>query len=209
MPFWEGIVLGAVLAILIGPVFFALIQTSIQKNTQTALLMALGIVLSDAAYIIIAYFGLATILNNTTFNLGLGLVGSIIMLAIGINSFFKKVHYNKEDKNFTKNVNQEKLKTILKGFMLNSMNPAVLIFWIGAVSYATIELKYMNIEAILFFTGTLGFTFTTDVVKIFVAKKISMYLNDTTIHRLNQAAGIGLFIFGLKLGYESLIPLFQ
>ena len=47
-----GITLGLTLAILLGPVFFALIQTSISKGFLKGLFLAIGISISDSVYIL-------------------------------------------------------------------------------------------------------------------------------------------------------------
>ena len=52
----NGVGLGLALSILLGPVFFALIHTSISKGFREGFIMAIGIVVSDATYLTIAFF---------------------------------------------------------------------------------------------------------------------------------------------------------
>ena len=54
----NGIVSGIVLAFLIGPVFFTIIQTSIERGFWSGVFVAIGVSLSDAFYILVSYFGL-------------------------------------------------------------------------------------------------------------------------------------------------------
>ena len=51
----KGVVTGFVLSIMIGPVFFVLLETSIKKGVRAALALDLGVLLSDLLYILIAY----------------------------------------------------------------------------------------------------------------------------------------------------------
>ena len=61
---WNGVLFGLLLTIFIGPVFFALIQTSVHRGFIYGVFMALGIALSDAIYVFLAYLGLSKILND-------------------------------------------------------------------------------------------------------------------------------------------------
>ena len=48
----NGLLFGLLLCVLIGPVFFALIQNAIEKGFYSGFFMAIGIALSDAFYIV-------------------------------------------------------------------------------------------------------------------------------------------------------------
>jgi len=45
---FNGVIYGLVLAVLVGPVFFTLIQTSIERGFKSGVYVAIGISLSDA-----------------------------------------------------------------------------------------------------------------------------------------------------------------
>ena len=51
----KGVVTGFILSIMIGPVFFVLLETSITKGIRAALALDFGVLLSDLLYILIAY----------------------------------------------------------------------------------------------------------------------------------------------------------
>ena len=51
----KGIVTGFVLSIMIGPVFFVLLETSIRRGVRSALAVDLGVLISDVIYILIAF----------------------------------------------------------------------------------------------------------------------------------------------------------
>lgn len=54
-PLLEGIVIGFTIAILTGPAFFSLIQTSIHRGFRSGLFLAGGIFLSDASLLMLCY----------------------------------------------------------------------------------------------------------------------------------------------------------
>ena len=52
----KGVVTGFILSIMIGPVFFVLLETSIRKGIRAAIAFDLGVILNDIVYIGIAFF---------------------------------------------------------------------------------------------------------------------------------------------------------
>ena len=60
----KGIQLGFLLAFLVGPVFFTIIQTSVERGFWNGALVAVGVSLSDTLYVTICYFGLLQFLNE-------------------------------------------------------------------------------------------------------------------------------------------------
>ena len=53
--FIKGFLTGCVLSIMIGPVFFVLLETSIKRGIKAAIAFDLGVLLNDIVYIFIAY----------------------------------------------------------------------------------------------------------------------------------------------------------
>ncbi|MEZ4889043.1 MAG: LysE family transporter [Crocinitomicaceae bacterium] len=51
----KGIVTGFVLTVMIGPVFFVLLETSIKKGVRAGLALDFGVFLSDVIYVLIAF----------------------------------------------------------------------------------------------------------------------------------------------------------
>ncbi len=90
---FEAVGIGFILSIMIGPVFFVLLEISITKGFKSALVFDLGVLLSDVFYIVISMFfayqlkGIGDVKNNAV----LGLIGGIIFIAYGgYYLFFKK-----------------------------------------------------------------------------------------------------------------------
>ncbi len=186
---------------MIGPVFFTLIQTSIERGYKSGFTMAIGIAMGDTLYIFICYFGISQLLNSETFKIGLGVVGGIIMLAFGLINLLKPVKLAQQ-KSLNSNTSSW-FKELLKGFMVNGINPFVLIFWIGVVSMATVDYGYNKEEAILFF-GTIVVTiFITDNMKAYLAHRLSDVITPKVIKIINMVAGIALIGFAMRLFYYA------
>lgn len=194
----SGLLLGLLLSIMIGPVFFSLIQNSIEKGFKAGAYMALGIVISDSLYIFISYFGISQFADSTTFQIVLGLVGGLILIGFAFYSFFKPLKRPKR----MGEASQNPWKQISKGFMLNGINPFVLLFWIGVVGLATINREYSQYESFWFFVGIILVVLLTDLLKSFLANKLSNLLTIRLMRRLNQLVAIALTIFAGRLFYH-------
>ena len=192
----KGVLFGLVLAMLIGPVFFALIETSIEKGFYPGFLVAIGIALSDTTYIFISYFGLTNLLAEQTMEKYLGIVGGLILLTFGIVSFFKsrkkrEVKLKVQPKGFK--------RFIARGFMINGINPMVLFFWIGAVSLATVEYNLKDNYILIFFISIIFTVFSTDLLKVYLANRLRFFVTPNFIKIMNIITGTAMVIFGIRL----------
>lgn len=204
----KGILSGIVLCFLIGPVFFTILQTSIERGFNSGALVAIGVSLSDAFYILLTYLGLSPLMENTTLKIYLSYLGGIILLLFGVYYLFVKsrklLRFEYEQ---VKPKNP--LRFVAKGFLINGLSPMVFLFWIGTVSFATTELGYSSAaQAILYFSSIVLTVFCTDLLKAKLADKLRLMMTPRFIRTLNIALGIILVIFGGRMIFfsERFIP---
>src|ERR1700754_1442207 len=94
----SGIGFGLVLTFITGPVFFALIKTSIEKGFHAGISLALGVVCSDVVFVGAILFGSQYIDVSDHTKVIAGVVGSAILFALGLYYMFKKSEINYENK---------------------------------------------------------------------------------------------------------------
>jgi threonine/homoserine/homoserine lactone efflux protein len=198
---FKGILFGLLLAILIGPVFFALIQTSIRKGFRSGVLLSLGISLSDTLYILICYIGFTQLFEHEQFKESLAMIGGGIMFMFGISAILKPI--NSKTDVLIEPKKPGTFRYVFKGFALNAINPFVILFWVGVMSMVTVQEKLEGIHTFLFFLGTILTVFCTDISKAYVAHKLSKYLTQTFLVWMNRAVGIALVGFGCRLIYYA------
>ena len=196
----QGILLGLTLALLVGPSFFALIQTSIKNGFKSGVALAVGILWSDILCIFLAYLGASQFFSSKEHKLIMGICGGIILIVFGAVNIFQK-HPPVQHKNLIIQTINIPL-TITKGFFLNILNPFVLIFWVGAVSLVSSKYEFSLFYTIVFFIGTLFVVFSTDIFKSYLALKIREILKPQLLVLLHRLAGIILIAFGLSLIYR-------
>jgi len=198
--FIKGALLGFTVAFIIGPVFFTLIQTSIYRGFRAGVQLAFGVVLSDLFLIMLSYVGLLQLLNNGQNYFIVGSVGGVLLIFIGLVTAMRAPSLDKKTANATIIVKKPGAATyITKGFIMNVLNPFLLIFWITIMSIHTVKEDVVKSEIIVFFTGTLFTIFLTDVVKCYVAKKLKRFITERILLLINRGVGVLLIAFGLVL----------
>jgi threonine/homoserine/homoserine lactone efflux protein len=204
---FNGIVSGIVLALLIGPVFFTIIQTSIERGFASGVFVAIGVSLSDILYIVVSYLGLVQFINSESSRLYLAYGGGVVLLGFGLYYLLIK---SRKLANFDpeKIAYKRPAKLVAKGFIINAMSPMVLFFWLATVGVATTQLGYVKKNEITTFFGAIVLTvFTTDVVKAKLADKLRGLITPNFIRLLNIILGLVLVVFAGKLIlYPEQIP---
>ena len=71
----QAIGIGFLLSVMVGPVFFILLETSITKGIRAALILDFGVFISDVIYILFAFIFASQIKSFTNDNLVLAIIG--------------------------------------------------------------------------------------------------------------------------------------
>jgi threonine/homoserine/homoserine lactone efflux protein len=91
---------------------------------------------------------------------------------------------------------------LARGFLLNSLNPAVWLLWLGNVTAVSKTLNYSVIKMILYFGMTLGIVLLVEVAKLVASGKLKALLTARIMYLINIFTGVLLVIFGLVLIYN-------
>lgn len=198
---------GFFMALMIGPVFFMLIQTSILKGAKAAIIFDLGVILGDVSFILMAYYGSKTWLEKVKDNPNLFLFGGIVLIIYGIVTYFDKKN-KKENSTDTPILLDKKnyLKLFFKGFFLNFINVGVLAFWLGVVVVVAPTLQMQESAIFWYFTKVIVAYFITDLIKIILAKQLKSKMTPLIVYRFKKIMAILLIIFGVILILKGFAP---
>ncbi len=205
--FTKGLLFGMGLMLAMGPVFFTIIQTSLQRGFRTAILVATGVILSDTFYVALASFGLSQFLDSEEFKLSLAIGGGAIMFGYGLVLFFRKT----ESRGFTDvSWNGNALKYLVKGWLINFLNPFVFVFWIGVAGLAHVDYGSVHLDKIAFFSGIIAMVYTSDILKSYLANQLRSVVTTSLISKFNKALGIfliasGIWLFSFALEMRTLV----
>ena len=195
----NGLQLGIVLTFLVGPVFFTILQTSIERGFGRGVLVTLGVSASDTMYVAICYFGFARLMASSKLQVYMAYIGGIILIGFGLYHLFVKSRAQPMS-HLTSVMEKRLYRYVIKGFLINGMTPMVLFFWIGTVSIATINFGYSETgQFALFFASMLGTVLTTDILKAYLAGKLSRLVTPRALKIMNIVLGIVLIFFGVRL----------
>lgn len=198
----SGMGLGLLLSILIGPVFFLLIKTSMNDGFKSAMFLELGIGLSDIVCISISYFGLVNYLQAPEYKFIISMIGAVVLIIFG---WYTMTHHTREQDKMNIPKHDDYLRLIVKGFVFNLSNPSVIFFWIGAVSLAVSQYSGNSLHVGAYFGSTLTVVTCMDIVKARLAQKLSTILNESKLVMLSKIAGITIIGFGIVILVKELI----
>ncbi|WP_341900137.1 LysE family transporter [Fluviicola taffensis] len=197
----KGILTGFILSIMIGPVFFLLLETSIRKGIRAAIAFDIGVFVSDLIYIIIALIFYSEVSKITSGEYGhiISIVGGFILVIFGLVTLLKKPKEDKKEAE--KQLNNQTKDLILlglKGFLLNFANPGVIFYWITVIALGADGKKSANTaidESTYWYILIIMVTFfSVDLLKIMGAKKLRPFITENVLVGLNRL--IGLIIIG-------------
>ena len=197
----SGIGVGIILSFLTGPVFFALIKTSIEKGFFSGAALATGVLLADISWVTITFYGTRILEFEARYQKLTALFGGAFLIAVGVYYIAKKVELKYES--IEDKFHFGHAGYLIKGFLITFFNPSVLVFWITVNSILKsvfhIDNEFDNYENILFFTSTLLTCYTMDITKAYFANKLRNKISGRTIITMNRIAGVVIICFGCRL----------
>ena len=218
--FLQAFGIGFLLSVMIGPVFFVLLETSITKGIKSALALDFGVLLSDVMYVLFAAIFVDQLksLDSGDNKIIFGFVGGSIFIGYGLYNLFKKQAGMKSLENpevleltasiaATPSQTKDYFLLGLKGFLLNLANPLVIFYWMSVMSLATqlSPAKSSFPWEFLFVSIVLITFFGIDVLKILAAKKLRPLVTPNLLNALNRLIGIIFSLFGIFLILQNFI----
>ncbi len=210
----SGFILGLTLAVLIGPAFFTLIQTSINHGFRIGMFLAIGIFLSDLTLVSLSFLGASQVISGEKYRITFGIIGGLILIVYGSYTFMKKVvnYSDKEENGENKIIKKihapQPVLYMIKGYFLNLINPFLLLFWVGIMSFVTAEYNGKTIDVLVFFGMALATVLATDFLKCFVAHQIKRFLSRKVLSFMNHALGLVLIGTGVYLIIKTLLSFY-
>lgn len=200
----EGLLFGLTLSILLGPIFIAITQSSIEKGYKAGLAVGIGIWVSDLLFIVLTYefiHRISHIVNGEFFQLSMGIIGGLVLIGFGLYTIFSKV---KEIASSEIAGAKNYLQFFTKGFLVNTVNPFTFIFWISVISTYVLARDITGWQSLQFLVSILVVIIITDSLKIFLAQLLRQYLQGVHLLWINRIAGAALAVFGILLIFWSI-----
>lgn len=205
----QGILFGISLSFLIGPLLFAVVEAGIGQGFRAGIAVAAGIWISDVLFVGAILWSVETLAAITSidgFKHWVGIFGGGLLLAFGAGSLFSKSGQEASAALAENGIEKRSnLAWWLRGFLLNTINPGTIFFWIGIISAVVVPNHWNKEETLLFFGGMLGTLVLTDTLKAWAAKRIRQFLTPKHIQQVQRGIGLMLMLFGAVLIIKVLV----
>ena len=206
--FLPAIFLGIILSFTIGPVFFTILEISVSKGFKAAVFFNIGVVFSEIVFFAIAYASTSSLLESIQENPSWKVLGGVLLsfyAGITLLSMYQNKddvdHYSFNPKSESPNV----IKNMIRGFLLNIINFAVLVFWILVVANYGPGFQDTDYKMVMFFLAIVGTYFSIDLGKIYLAQQLKNYLTKEIIVKIKLAVNVIILLIGLVLIFKGFL----
>lgn len=196
MSFIEGFLLGLGTVIFFGPVFFTIVNGTLQYGIRAGLVVTIGIVTSDLICVLLCSLA-APFVTSKSATFWLALVGGLVLLGMGIKYLIKPIKYY--DKELVMN-SKHYVQFFIKGFVVNFSSPFTFAYWLGAVAFSNTNYSTTT-GVVLFVVAALAGIFLIDILKVILAKYLKKLVTPKTLRVISLICGIVLIGFAGRMGW--------
>jgi len=189
-----GFLIGMVMSIMLGTVFFALVQNSIDHGFKTGVFISIGVITSDILLISLSWFNAELIPEGSTTDWVVRLCGATFLLFYGLSNLLKK-----ENIAYPKTEKKQVAKFITMGFLLNVLNPGNYIGWLAITTQLQTVAKYSFSEAVFYFLGALSAIFIMECLISWGASFLKPYITARFLRLVNRLVGVLFIGFAIAL----------
>jgi threonine/homoserine/homoserine lactone efflux protein len=204
--FLPAIFLGIILAFTIGPVFFTILEISVSKGFKAAVFFNIGVVFSEIVFFAIAYASTSSLLESIQENPSWKILGGVL-LSFYAGITLLGIYQNKTEEGLYSidpgSESPNLIKNMVRGFLLNIINFAVLVFWILIVANYGPGFQDTEYKMFLFFLTIVGTYFSIDLGKIYLAQQLKSSLTRAVITKIKIVVNSVILIIGIVLIFKG------
>lgn len=192
----KGILYGLFMAISVGPTLFAILKYSLNHSYKTGMAFVLGVSLSDALYVTLANVAASWLEFLQGFEKEIAYGGAAVLIVIGLSSLLRKYKPKRPSTTPAIITGGHYFRIWLSGFLINTINPGVIITWLALV---TTSVNTPVFYRIVLFGTCLGLILSIDFLKVFLADVIRRSLTVRRIFYLQRFSAICILLIGIIL----------
>ena len=200
--FLKGLGLGLLLSISVGPIVFTIIKLSLRNGHKAGYSFAAGVSLSDVFLVLCGNMAAELVRLALAYEKTIAIIGAGILLIMGLWSFFFRKDPVMDNSELDVALRRRDLaKYGLQGFLINTMNPGAVLFWLTTcTAFAYLPFK----ERILLFGSCLLVVVSADLLKVVLAGQLRQWLTPRTLHISNRISALILIGFGLVIALSAI-----
>lgn len=192
----KGFLLGLFMAVSVGPTLFAVLRYSLNHSYKAGLAFVLGVSLSDIMYVTIANVAASWLEVLSEYEQKIAFGGAVVLIAVGLAGVLKKFKPTRPSTTPITISGGHYFRIWLSGFLINTINPGVIITWLAAV---TATANTSTLYRIILFGVCLGLILSIDFLKVFLADSIRRKLTVRRVMYLQKFSAICILTIGIAL----------
>jgi putative LysE/RhtB family amino acid efflux pump len=199
-----GLGLGFTVGAQPGPMSLFLVRSTLRGSLRTGLAIGAGIAVIDVLYAGVAAAGLAPVLGTVAMRVVLGVLGSAVLLALGLRTLWSAFRVRAGGEW------DEEVRTPRRAFMTSlgatATNPLTIALWTGGFAAAGAAAHVHSgppAVALLFGIGLGSLAWFTILSSAVSASR--RWLRPPVIRGVDTCAGLALTGFGAALGYRTVV----
>lgn len=195
IPFFYGLGTGFVMSVLLGAIFFMLIQAGVKHGHKKGFIIAAGVISGDIIFVFltIAFTGfISGFLQKHEAKTAL--VGGLVIATMGVFTFLQ----NRKSMEVKESSLSNTRDFFLKPFIINFLNPANAAWWLGLYSLPP-AVYYSLSQKIVFACGAILMVYFTEVGVAYTASKLKKLITPHLLKRIDAIVGVVFVIVGLRL----------
>jgi threonine/homoserine/homoserine lactone efflux protein len=187
---------GLILQISVGPVCIAVLHKGLSQGFHHAFVIALGVALVDAAYIVLSIVGISAVLQIESVRNLIGLAGALLLIYFGIRCLRAPAVTTRIENSR----NDSLLKSFAYGAVLTLTNPLTILFWAGVLG-AMMSTHTFNQEGgvVYFAAGCVAATLLFLTAVALAGHFLERIITERLALWLKRAVGLFLIGFAVKL----------
>ena len=194
--FITGLSTGLVLQLAIGPVFFFILNISLQRTLVDGLCSVFAVTVVDYFYIILAIIGVGKLLEKKPIQKKLALISSVVLIIFGVAMLVSSRGMLAGVTTQSTHQISNYWSSFLSALLLTISSPLTIVFWTGLFAAKAIEYNYTKRQLVIFGISaglaTVLFLGCSVVVLSFIKASVPLLL----VRLLNVLVGVLLILYG-------------
>ena len=146
---FDGFLTGLILQIAIGPVFFFILNISLQKSVLDGLFAVIAVTIVDYFFIALAVLGIGKLLEKSRLKLTLGVISSFVLILFGIIMILS-INPSNPISSPNNLIESNYISSFISAFLLTISSPLTIVFWTSLFATKAIEKGYAQKPVIVY-----------------------------------------------------------
>jgi threonine/homoserine/homoserine lactone efflux protein len=192
--FRNGLATGLLLQLAIGPVFFFIVNLTLQRTILDGFVAVLAVTMVDYLYITLAILGVGKLLERKKVKQVFGIISSTVLIIFG--SMIIKDVIGRDVSIKANTTSSNLLTSFTSVFFLTISSPMTIVFFTSLFATKAVEFNYTKRELFIFGLSTGSATFIFLGTSVILFSSIGGAIPIMLIKLLNMGVGILLIGYG-------------